>query len=153
MPVGKSVNRSIKKPTPPAALDLAVVNLVAQGKGILPKRNKCRLRACPKKLRQKNRFAAKGGEQLNTDAMRFGAAMTAYLGSRNKAGWTPAEVLDVMMSLGYRNHEKDFEVNVHQFTTALAAFKKKRRRLFPTFSEVLAVAAGQGWYLRAVRAT
>jgi hypothetical protein len=150
MALAKSVSRSTKKPLPSAAPILAAVAACAQGEGVLPVRNKSRLRARPAQLAQKNRFATKGAEGLDPEAVRFGAAMQTYLGSRYKAGWTCGEVLDVMMSLGWKNLERDFEVNVHALTTAIALLKRgtsrRTRRRFPTFSEVLAAAASLGWY-------
>src|SRR5262249_10293013 len=96
-------------------------------------------------VNKKNRFVSGDGAELSAAEVAFGATMHRYLGRRVKAGWTCGEVLDVLMSLGYCNAERDFEACVHRFTLAVEQFKQKGRRPFPAWREVLAVAAECGW--------
>jgi hypothetical protein len=128
-------------------LPAAVV--AAQGQGILPRRDKTRLRARPKGRMGKNRFDGKDSENLNADEIAFGAAMQTYLGGR--ADWTCREVLGVLISLGYVNSQRNFEINVQKLTTAITDLKRKTHRMFPSFSEVLKVAVRQGWHRRGQR--
>jgi hypothetical protein len=131
-----------------------------QGQGILPIRDVKKLRAHPAQLMTKNRFDGKDSENLTIEQVKFGRAMKDYLRKLTppRSDWTSAEVLDVLMILGYRNHERNYELNVHRFTLAIEVLKngsgdakerKRTRRLFPSFGEVLYVAMREGWYLRA----
>lgn len=131
-----------------ALLDTA--RLLIAARGLLAKRDRRRLRAIRQKITLKNRFDSRDGADVSPEAKAFGAAMRKYLAGRSS--WTCGEVIDVLMGLGYVNAERDFEVCVHRFTVALDYFKrggrkKKNRRPFPTWSEVLQVAARVGWHL------
>ncbi len=124
-------------------LPAAAPTLAATGRG------KTRRRARPKGIMGKNRFDGKDSENLNADEIAFGAAMRTYLGDR--ADWTCGEVLGVLISHGYVNSQRNFEINVRKLTTAIAALKRKTYRMFPSWSEVLKVAAQQGWHRRGQR--
>ncbi len=97
----------------------------------------------PTKIASRLRFDAGAGSDLTTAEIAFGAAMSRY-----KARWkiinpTCAEILDVMMDLGYVNDERNFETCIVNFAHAMHAYKKIKR--FPTWSEALSVALSMGW--------
>lgn len=136
--------RGAKKPHPPAALAL----IAGMGRFVLPRKKRPTVR--PKLLVTENRFASKAGHELTEIEIEFGAAMARYLERWGSAGWTCGQVLDVLLSLGYRNPERDFDICVCQFTSAIFTLKRggrrKDRRPFPTWGEVLRIAMRCGWY-------
>ena len=122
---------------PPAARALIVAYRQAR------KKDRRRLRARPEQINERYRF----GRQRRTKqwaAARFAAAMRRYLERWNCRGWTCGEVLDVLTELGYRSPEPDFEISVHEFTVAIAALKREKKRN-PSCLEVLRVAMRKGW--------
>lgn len=107
--------------------------------------DKEKLNAKPEMICEENRFNSMAGADLPADAVAFGAAMRKYLNGR--PAWACGEVCDVLLSLGYANPEKDFQVCVHQFTVALDEFKRQTRKIFPTWTDVLSIARRCDWRL------
>lgn len=76
----------------------------------------------------------------------FISALKKYSPPRNKHAWTCAEILDVLMDMGYRNEERNFQICVHQFAVAVAAFREKTRDTL-YWRDALDLASLEGWRL------
>lgn len=111
-------------------------------KTISPKKNGC---CGPTKIASRNRYDSRTGADLSSEEIIFGAAVRDYMTRYRQINPTCGEILDVAMTLGYSNGERDFEAAVQTFTKAVAAFKRRKRRPHPLWSEVLGILRDLGY--------
>lgn len=116
-----------------------------------PPRDPKMLRAKPEQIAAQHSFA--GSRKLLTPAEEaFAEEVACYLddGRPEGSGWTCAELLDVLVMLGYVPIERNFEVSVHRYVLALAQLRRAKGGKRVNAAEALAAAEMLGWSKRLV---
>lgn len=101
-------------------------------------------RPAKKGTRKKKRGRAPRPDEMTRETFEFVAAIDEFKRDQGKAHLVPAEVLEVLRSLGYSKSGRKREA-VKEYQAALATYRKAHGRLFPNWSEVFSVVQEMGY--------
>ena len=93
---------------------------------------------------KKKRGRAPRPDEMSRETFEFVAAIDEFKRDQGQAHLTPAEVLDVLRSLGYANRGRKRDA-LKEYQAALGAYRKAHGRLFPNWSEVFCVVLEMGY--------
>ncbi|MBM3977071.1 MAG: hypothetical protein FJ299_08785 [Planctomycetes bacterium] len=86
-------------------------------------------------------------DQMSGELCKFLAAIDTYRRTHSRSNLQPADVRRVLHELGYRREGRKVDARTFErdYEAALLAYKRKAKRLFPSWSEVHALLLEAGW--------